>query len=279
MREREGGGSRDRKGRGSTPGSGLDSAGAGAGASRADRPRPPLTRERVLDAALAVVDAQGLEALTMRRLGAELGVEAMSVYHHVPGKPALLDGLVERFLTELRPPPVEIAWDQRLRSLAHALRAVTLAHPHVFPLVATRPLRGEAAIALVEATLDALRDAGLGAEETVSAFWALVAYLTGALLAEIATAIGLSDEPSTGLAPGVVRGLDRARFPRVHELAAAMAQSSFEQEYERGLELVLDAVRRRLGGGRLDRQDRAHGRRLCLTRLPIRGCSGRSQLL
>lgn len=201
----------------------------------------------MLDAGLALVDAEGLDGLTMRRLAAELDVEAMSLYHYFPGKPVLLDGLVERALSELRLPDAELDWDQRLRQLAHALRAVALAHPHLFPLVATRPLRGETAIAPVEASLDALREAGLDPEEAVSAFWALVAYLTGALLAEIAAAIGLSDEPATGLAPGIETELDQARFPRVYELAPTIAHASFPEEYERGLDLFLDSLRSRLG--------------------------------
>ena len=200
----------------------------------------------MLDAALTLVDAQGLDGLTMRRLAGELGVEAMSLYHYFPGKPTLLDGLVERVLSELRPPEAQLPWDERLRRLAQALREVALAHPHLFPLVATRPLRGEAAVVPVEAALDSLREAGLDAEQAVSAFWALVAYLTGAVLAEIAAAIGLSDEPVTGLAPDIEAELDQARFPRVHELAPTIAQASFAQEYERGLELLLASLRSRL---------------------------------
>jgi AcrR family transcriptional regulator len=103
------------------------------------RRRNPLTRERVLDAALKLVDRNGLDALSMRELGAALKVEAMSVYRHVPSKAALLEGLQEAVLAEVRLPE-ERAWRPALEGLAAALRQAARAHPNTLSIVATRPL-------------------------------------------------------------------------------------------------------------------------------------------
>ena len=108
------------------------------------RRRETLTRERILTAAIAFVDEHGLTALTMRRLGRELGVEAMSLYRYVPGREELLDGIVEMILTEMHDDPDVLVspqdgWQDFLQRIAHGVRRVALAHPGAFPLVASRP--------------------------------------------------------------------------------------------------------------------------------------------
>ena len=121
--------------------------GAAAGAVSAGAPgsgRPRLDRRRVLDAAVEFIDEHGLSALTMRRLGAHLGVEAMALYRYVAGRESLIDGVVETVLDELyADPEVHITpvhgWQDYLHRLAHGVRRIALAHPAVFPTVATRP--------------------------------------------------------------------------------------------------------------------------------------------
>src|SRR5918911_1159397 len=100
--------------------------------------RQPLSRRRVLEEAVRFVDREGLEALTMRKLGAELGVEAMSLYNHVPNKGALLDGMVEILLGELEIPPEEEGWESRVREAYRAFRRLAHEHPNVFPLLVVR---------------------------------------------------------------------------------------------------------------------------------------------
>src|ERR687894_3158370 len=101
--------------------------------------RQPLNRRRVLEEAVRFADREGLEALTMRKLGAELGVEAMSLYNHVPNKGALLDGMVEVLLGEVEIPPRSKDWEVRVRDGYRAFRRLAHEHPNVFPLLVQRP--------------------------------------------------------------------------------------------------------------------------------------------
>jgi TetR/AcrR family tetracycline transcriptional repressor len=126
------------------------------------RPGPAATtsREQILTAALRIVDEQGLERLTMRRLGAELGIDPMTVYHHVPDKAALFDGLVERIFGEVELPRSDRRWDNSFRALARAFRQTLLSHTNAVLLVGTRPPISEAAFDLVEAATRPLLAAG-----------------------------------------------------------------------------------------------------------------------
>jgi AcrR family transcriptional regulator len=146
-----------------------------------------LTRDLVLAAAVRLVDEHGLPALTMRRLGTELGVEAMSLYHHVDGKAALLAGVADAVMAELGLPDPALPWDERLRTLARGYRALAHRHPHVFPLLVTGS--GPAAGAAVEAILDALRDAGLRGPLVGTAYAALVSLVEGFAMEELTGAL------------------------------------------------------------------------------------------
>src|SRR5918995_6954834 len=101
--------------------------------------RQPLNRRRILETAVRFVDSEGLEALSMRKLGAKLGVEAMSLYNHVPNKGALLDGMVEVLLGELEIPPESEGWERRIREAYGAFRRLAHEHPNVFSLLLGRP--------------------------------------------------------------------------------------------------------------------------------------------
>ena len=209
----------------------------------AARARRPLSQPSVVDAALRLVDRQGLDALSMRRLGAALRVEAMSLYKHVPNKAALLDLLAERVLGDVAPPPAA-SWDERLRHLARELRRVALAHPHVFPLVATRMPSSPRALAPLEALLGALREAGLTDPAALRHFWALLAYQTGALLSEMAAR---TDAGSPG--HSVPAALDLARFPNLVRLGGVIGACDFGTEYENGLEIAIGAIHAAAAGG------------------------------
>ena len=129
------------------------------------RGRPPrVSRDQILAAALRIVDANGLDQLTMRRLGAELGVDPMTIYGHVPDKTALFDGLVELVLAEVTLPGRTGHWGHDFRAAAHAARATLLAHPHLIPLLGTRPPVTQPAFTLWESLTSILLDAGLSEE-------------------------------------------------------------------------------------------------------------------
>ncbi|MCC3778328.1 TetR/AcrR family transcriptional regulator C-terminal domain-containing protein, partial [Streptomyces sp. UNOB3_S3] len=151
--------------------------------------RAGLTREIVLDAALGLIDREGRAALTMRRLGAELGVEAMTLYHHVPNKDALLDGLVERVFAEALPLPgngeAEVTdWRAFLRAYAGSLRAALLRHPGVLPLVTGRPAVTPATLDAVERGLRTLTSAGFALGPAVDTLNALSLFVVGHTAAE-----------------------------------------------------------------------------------------------
>lgn len=126
----------------------------------AKRPPVPLSRERIIDAALHIADGQGLRRLTMRRLGDALQVEAMAIYHHLPrGKEALMDALAEHVTTVEVDPATAATWQDRARAWARASRAALLEHPGVLSLALTKPPKGSALIAITEQT-EQLREAG-----------------------------------------------------------------------------------------------------------------------
>ena len=123
--------------------------------------RSALTRETILKAAMALADQSGLGAVSMRAVASRLGVTPMALYSHVPDKEALLDGLVERLLAELRPPEQDADWRDRLRHMALRARAVANRHQAVFPLLLERPVVTPASLRVVEAIFGALNDAGV----------------------------------------------------------------------------------------------------------------------
>lgn len=149
--------------------------------------KEPLTRQRIFDAALRVADRSGAAAVSMRGVARELGVEAMSLYHHVSDREDLLDGLAETMVRAGLPTPSPTA-DARgiLSAFAHGIRATAQAHPEAFHLVGLRPLRSQDATAAIVALLSALSAAGLSPDCAVLAYRVAAAYARGFALSEIA---------------------------------------------------------------------------------------------
>src|SRR6185503_8577277 len=149
-----------------------------------DAPRVPLSRERVLDAAFALADEIGVESLSMRRLAKALGVEAMSLYNHVGSKDDLLDGLVDLVFEEIEPPPSGVDWRTAMRRRAVSTREALRRHPWAIGLMEARSQPGPSSIALHEAVLKTLREAGFSLAETVHAYSVQDAYIYGFALQE-----------------------------------------------------------------------------------------------
>ncbi|HWU85655.1 MAG TPA: TetR/AcrR family transcriptional regulator C-terminal domain-containing protein [Kofleriaceae bacterium] len=206
--------------------------------------REALSRERILRAALAIVDLEGLGAISMRRIGDALGVEAMSLYNHVAGKAAILDGIFEIILAEMPAAWPSSSWKSALRDRACALRVVLSAHPHALPLFATRPAVTPASIAHVEAVLDVLRSAGFSASHALSAMQVLLAFVVGHTLATHSPA-----QPGEESRPAYDE-LSEAAFPRVLEVARLLPDHDVEQEFELGLEAMLEGLERYAGRSR-----------------------------
>lgn len=200
-----------------------------------------LSRELVLSAAVTVVDREGLEALSMRKLGDELGVEAMSLYRYVANKAALLDGVVESILAEMVVrEPEGVAWTERVRIRARALRAALVSHPNALSLFATRPAVTPDSIEHIESALALLGSAGFSASDAIRAFQSVLAFTVGHTVSVFSIVA-----PAERSAP-VYAGLDRKRFPRMHEAAKLLAKWDADAEFEYGLDALVAGLEAKL---------------------------------
>ena len=204
----------------------------------------------MLDAAFALADEIGVESLSMRRLAKALGVEAMSLYNHVGSKDDLLDGLVDLVFEEIEPPPSGVDWRTAMRRRAVSTREALRRHPWAIGLMEARSKPGAASIALHEAVLKTLREAGFSLAETVHAYSVQDSYIYGFALQERALPASL-DTPEGG-AEVAARQMSRAvadAYPYTFEMVAGHIATSgydFTAEFEFGLDLVLDGLERRL---------------------------------
>ncbi len=249
-------GSEDDPGLGQASGSAAGASPAGAPASG----RPGLDRRRVLAAAVEFIDRHGMAALTMRRLGADLGVEAMALYRYVPGRESLIDGVVETVLDELYgDPEVHITpvhgWQDYLHRLAHGIRRIALAHPAVFPTISTRPPAAPwirpplRSLRWVESFLSALTSNGFSDDAAVVAYRAYTSFLLGHLLLEVANRgvpITPEDEPEGSSEVTV----DFAEYPNVQRLEEQLSQDESAAEFDEALESLLDRLERDLPAAR-----------------------------
>jgi TetR/AcrR family tetracycline transcriptional repressor len=202
-----------------------------------------LSRERILDAALEYVDAHGLPALSMRKLGAHLGVEAMTLYYYVPSKDVLLDGIVDRVMESAFAGLAEPAagqpdsWVPWMRQFAHGLRAALLAHPGVLPLAATRPANSPEALRTLEGWLAAMRAAGLPLGRALDVVNALATFTIGHTLAEAGRTPGHEgSEPDLDQHAG---DLDPREFPNLTEVIRTRAGLDFGQRFSAAVDILL----------------------------------------
>lgn len=199
--------------------------------------RPPLTRERIVGSALSIVDESGVERLTMRRLGERLGVDPMAVYHHVPNKAAVLDGIVEQLWcgVELPPPADGDSWQIVIGEVFRAFRRRLLAHPRAASVVGTRPAVTPAMLALVDGVLARLRGAGFAGQDAMVLIDCLAGYTIGKVLAETSAALG--DE--TGPVAAALATVTPQTHPHlVREIADGYTLAPDEQ-FERGLTALI----------------------------------------
>ncbi len=250
-----------RSGSENDPDSAQDRSSA-AGASPAGAPavRPGLDRGRVLATAVQFIDQHGMAALTMRRLGAQLGVEAMALYRYVPGRESLIDGVVETVLDELYgDPEVHITpvhgWQDYLHRLAHGIRRIALTHPEVFPTIATRPPAAPwirpplRSLRWVESFLSALTSNRFSDDDAVTAYRAYTSFLLGHLLLEVSqrgVPITPEDEPEGS--PEITVDIDE--YPNVQRLEQQLTQDESAAEFDESLESLLDRLERDLPASR-----------------------------
>jgi TetR/AcrR family tetracycline transcriptional repressor len=201
-----------------------------------------LTTEAVLDAAVELVETDGIAALSMRRLATTLGVEAMSLYNHVKDKDALLDGIAQTVIARLEYPALTgTDWRSDLRELARAYRRLAHRYPHTFALATSRRLTSLAGLPPVEAALSVTYSAGYTGARAVRALRASLAYLTGALLREVGATTALGGRLVDGYSDRVA-SLPEGAFPLVREVAEHLDFCDHDVEFEFGLDLLVAAL-------------------------------------
>ncbi|HZB31875.1 MAG TPA: TetR/AcrR family transcriptional regulator C-terminal domain-containing protein [Streptosporangiaceae bacterium] len=204
-----------------------------------------LTKDRIVRAATGIIEREGADALSMRRVAAELGVAVMSLYNHVPSKAALLDAVAERILAGMSVPAgPALHWTERARCLVRAFREVANDYPRSVTLVLTRKVDAPSGMRPVEHALAVAAEAGFDGETSVRIMRALLAYAIGAQMREVGALKMLDylrkDDPTGG--PPRLDFLDPGQFPHVVALQQDLLRHDPDTDFEFGLDLLLTAV-------------------------------------
>ncbi len=211
---------------------------------QASNVRSRLSRERVLQGAMAVADAGGLSSLTIRSLAAELGVKPMSVYHHVANKEEILDGIVDLVFSEIELPVVGGGWRQEMRRRAASARQALRRHPWAIALLQSRTNPGAATLTHHDAVIGTLRAAGFSIELTAHAYALIDAYVYGFALSEASLPIN-GPETVTEVAEKMTAQYPAADYPNLTEFSVEHIMKpgyDFGEEFEFGLAVVLDGL-------------------------------------
>jgi AcrR family transcriptional regulator len=208
------------------------------------RRRAPVTREAVLRSAIALADEGGLESLTMRALGQEIGVEAMSLYNHVANKDEVLDGIVDLVVIEIEVPPAGTPWKAAMRERAISAHEVLLAHPWACTLLTSRINIGPGMTRYLNETLGRLREGGFSVTAALDAWNTLDSHLYGFTLQELN--LPFEVEESAQVSADFLPQLPADQFPYVTEVLVEVMTSGRTEDFTFGLDLVLDGLERRL---------------------------------
>lgn len=215
-------------------------------ANQPSEPRGPLRRERILRAAIDVADRQGIHALSMRKLGQELGVDAMLLYRHVANKEDLLDGMVDLVFGEIGLPPHGVNWKEAMRQRAIATRAALSHHPWAIGLMESRRRPGPSTLQHHDAVLGCLRGGGFSLPVAAHAYSLLDSYIFGFALNEQSLPLDTPEEVAE-VGTGILRELPASAYPNLAEFIAEHAMKpgySYRDEFEFGLDLILDGLER-----------------------------------
>lgn len=208
--------------------------------------RPPLSRERILRAAIDMADIDGIESLSMRKLAQVLGVEAMSLYNHVANKEDLLDGIVDIAVGEIDLPPREVDWQEAMCQRATSAHAVLLRHPWASMLIVSRINVGPAMLSYVDATIGCLLEAGFSYEMADRAWNAIDSYIYGFALQELNFPFDPAEYASA--AKEFLPLVPADKYPYLNGLSQEVIAGRHDgiQDFEFGLELVLSSLQRLL---------------------------------
>lgn len=220
-----------------------------SGAAKKKRQREPLSRERALAIAVGLADADGIDAVSMRTVAAVLGVEAMSLYHHVANKADLLDGMVDVVFAELPVPALVTDWRAAMRLRAQQVRTMLHRHRWALALIGSRATPGLATLRHHDAVIGCLRQAGFSIPLTAHAYSALDAYIFGFVLVELQLPFpsGHDDVVDPQHANGLIAAMPLQAMPHLAELAREHVMQPgyrYADEFDYGLELVIDGLER-----------------------------------
>jgi AcrR family transcriptional regulator len=210
----------------------------------APAPRIPLSRDRVLRAAAAFADQNGIETLSMRKLAQAVGVEAMSLYNHVASKEDLLDGMIDLVFSEIELPPAAAGWQQAMRQRAISVRAALTRHRWATGLMESRTSPGPATLRHHDAVLGCLRQAGFSLGLTAHAYSALDSYIYGFALQERGLPFD-TPQQTAALAQVMLARFPAGQYPHLAEFTFGHVMQpgyDFGHEYEFGLDLILDGL-------------------------------------
>jgi AcrR family transcriptional regulator len=217
--------------------------------------RERLSRERIVTAALRIMDDEGLEAVTMRRVAHELGVEAMSLYHHVGDKDELLDGICEQVMADFEFPSLTGEWAEDCRAGARAWRRLMQRHPEVIELFARQrgPVSSVESMRPSEFALRLLRESGLPDRDVAQAFHAIGGYIQGFVEMERGSIAGGTDAAHVKAHQALAESLDPEEFEALLAVSPYFADCSPDEQFEFGLDLLIQGllakVRREQGRG------------------------------
>ena len=210
--------------------------------------KPRISREQVLEAALAIADDLGVEGLTMRAIGERVGAEAMSLYRHVADKEDVLDGIVDLVFAETDV-PMTTAWKTAMRERAISVREALTRHPWAVGLMESRMRPGPANLRHHDAVLQVLLGAGLSAADATHAYNLLDSYIFGFVLQERALPFSNADELAE-VGPALVEQIPGDLYPNMKAVSAELLANRFDygSEFAFGLDLILDALERFIAG-------------------------------
>jgi len=212
------------------------------------KPRAPLSRERVLRAALIIADRDGIEWLSMRKLGQELQVEAMSLYNHVANKDDILDGLVDLVFGEIALPAEHTDWKTAMSRRATSARDALLRHAWAVSLMQSRTKPGPATLRHHDSVIGSLRKAGFTIGMAAHAFSAIDSYIYGFALQQVNLPYDTSEQAGQ-LAATIQRQVPADQYPHFAEMIVEHAMKpgyNYSKEFDFGLGLILDGLERLL---------------------------------
>ena len=205
-------------------------------------PRVPLSRERVLRAALALADEGGVEAVSMRRLGQALGVEAMSLYKHVTDKEAILDGIADLVMEEVEVPSPDLDWRASVRRSAISAHEALRRHPWAGVVLESRLNPGPARLRYLDAVVGVLRGAGFDTATVARAFMALDSHTYGFTMQELALPFDAAS--AAGVAEDMASRVFADGYPNLAAMAELAMSGAQLLDFEFGLDLLLDGLER-----------------------------------